>query len=101
MLQTELMGPDIARAIRATLCGELTKPQLGQWAFKAMLNADAGAIPYEWRRRVELSKAILELMVLDEKVAPDEYFGIEDSEHQALANRLEQLAQPANPSFPS
>jgi hypothetical protein len=91
-MQTELTGADIARKIRQTLRGEQTQPQLGQWAFKAMLNANTEAIPYEWHHRTERSRAIYMLMALDDMVAPGEPFEIEDSELEALADQLEGLA---------
>jgi hypothetical protein len=90
----ENLGPaDVAQAIRDTLGGRLTKPQLGKWADCARLNALNGAIPYEWRYRVEIGDAIMTLMALSEMVDVGVYFDLSDGDLRAMVGTLEQLAQ--------
>lgn len=83
-----LRTSDVITAIEETLAGRRTKKELGDWAFEAMFRNDRGIVPYDYRRRLEIHKALTDLMYMAEGAE----YELDDSELRSIIVSLERLS---------
>ena len=84
----ELTADNIIDAIRQVLSGQMTQPQLGKWAHRALLNAYNGVHPFVWRDEPEISHILIRLMALDE----GREFEVSAAELDSVIEPLSQLS---------
>ncbi|GEM_PF-5093170 len=87
MIEPLVRVRDVAAAIRATLQGNKTKKELGDWAFGAMLRDDEGVIHYDPPLDRILRQILYALMMMSEGVD----YELTDEELREMLARVEGL----------